>query len=187
MREAVTNCEQIFLLSPLLMRDGLEGGQSVILRVKSCISTSTPKTPVVTCGSISIPQNSWTLCRVPDNERTSSTPPVGSVTCLPQGTITIVARNSTDPHRFSLMPSGSSIRQLACAVRAERVRRSGLSCAVVIVALGPRAAENLRATRRQIRLQAFPRHERDILTLGIGTDGIRRRMKCQAGTLVGFG
>ena len=27
MCEAVTNCEQIFLLSPLLVKDGLEGGQ----------------------------------------------------------------------------------------------------------------------------------------------------------------
>jgi hypothetical protein len=42
------------------------------------------------------------------------------------------------------------------------------SLLTILVGLGPRAAENPQAPRREIRLQRLPRHERDILALGIG-------------------
>jgi hypothetical protein len=61
------------------------------------------------------------------------------------------------------------------------------SLLAIIVALGPHAAENLDTLRRQIWLQALPRHERDVLAFCIGTDRVGRIVKRQAGAFACFG
>ena len=58
---------------------------------------------------------------------------------------------------------------------------------LVIVAVRPGARKNGYALRGQIRLQGLPRHERDILAFGVGTDRVGRIMKCQAGAFAGLG
>jgi len=70
-----------------------------------------------------------------------------------------------------------------------RRHRAYYSCSSlpVVIPLRPCAAEDVCAFRRQIGLQCFPRHERDILAFDIGADRIGRVVEGEAGTLAGHG